>query len=216
MSEQRAASAEKIGARLRQLRTEAGMSLRSVAETIGISSSALSQIEKGVMQPSVNRLIEIVSVFGVPVSAIFDDNDVLRPVPLEGGQTTEPIPGITVSSVGAGSETVLGQGVVYKRLTPVRVEGVDLYETVYPPLTSSSIDGAMLVHSGFDVGHVISGTLRFEFTEGTVELGPGGSLSFWASRPHRVVNESPDEPATAIWLTLRNTPQAPGGAEFGH
>ncbi|MFT3797813.1 helix-turn-helix domain-containing protein [Microbacterium sp.] len=194
-----------IGARLRQLRIESGRSLRSVAEAIGISSSALSQIETGAMQPSVNRLIEIVSVLEVPVAAIFDDHDVLRPVELEHGRTSEPIPGVTVATAGAGAQTVLGQGVLYRRLTPVRLDGVDLFETVYPPLTSSSVDGAMLVHEGYEAGRVISGSLSFEFTEGTVALGPGDSLSFWATRPHRVVNESVDTAAVAVWLTLRGS-----------
>lgn len=212
MTEQQTASAEAIGARLRQLRIDAGMSLRAVAERIGISSSALSQIEKGVMRPSVNRLVEIVTVLEVPVSAIFDDNDVFRPTPIEDGRSTEPIPGVTVHT-GSGAGTVLGQGVVYRRLTPVRVDGADLYETIYPPMTSSSIDGAMLVHSGFESGYVIRGTLRFEFSEGTVELGPGESLAFWASRPHRVVNESADEEAAAIWMTLTNRAQPSGPQE---
>ena len=68
-----------IGPRLRKLRVATGRSLSSVAHELGISSSALSQIETGVMQPSVNRLIELVGVLGVPVSAIFDDRRTVRP-----------------------------------------------------------------------------------------------------------------------------------------
>ncbi|MFT4219000.1 MAG: helix-turn-helix domain-containing protein [Microbacterium sp.] len=208
----RSVPASAIGARLRQLRMDSGTSLRTVAEAVGISSSALSQIETGAMQPSVNRLIEIVTVLHVPVSAIFDDHDVLRPVDLGPGAASEPLPGVAVSTAGTASETVLGQGVVYRRLTPVRLEGVDLFETVYPPSTSSSVDGAMLVHEGYEAGRVVSGTLSFEFTEGTIELGPGDSLSFWATRPHRVVNASADTTAVAIWLTLRGS-REPGRPE---
>ena len=104
---------------------------------------------------------------------------------------------------GASAAT-LGQGVVYRRLAPVALDGIDLFESVYPPGAASSIDGAMLVHAGYEMGSVVRGTLRFEFSEGTVELGPGGSLAFWATRPHRVVNASDDLPAAAIWLTLRD------------
>ncbi|MFT4305607.1 MAG: helix-turn-helix domain-containing protein [Microbacterium sp.] len=197
-----------LGARLRQLRLSSGRSLASVAEAVGISSSALSQIETGVMQPSVNRLIEIVSVVGVPVSAIFDDYDVLRPVLLDDQEVVEPIRDVKVALPGQVEVTELGQGVLYRRLTPVALDGMDLFESTYPPRTSSSIDGAMLVHSGYEVGTVLRGALRFEFTEGTVELGAGGSLSFWATRPHRVVNESADTTAVAVWLTLhRADPQ---------
>ncbi len=191
-----------IGARLRQLRLAQARSLASVAEAVGISSSALSQIETGVMQPSVNRLIEIVGVIGVPVTAIFEDYEVSHPKTIGTGDS-EPIPGVSVS-VAEVDATTLGQGVVYRRLTPAALDGIDLFETIYPPLASSSIDGAMLVHAGYEMGAVTAGALRFEFTEGSIELGAGGSLAFWATRPHRVVNESADQPATAIWLTLRD------------
>lgn len=207
---ERDAAATAIGARLRQLRVASGRSLGSVAETVGISSSALSQIETGVMQPSVNRLIEIVAVVGVPVSAIFDDHEVLHPKALATG-TSEPIPGVHVAVADPNAATTLGQGVVYRRLTPVTLAGIDLFESMYPPGTSSSIDGAMLVHAGYETGSVTSGRLRFEFTEGSVELGPGDSLAFWATRPHRVVNESPDTTASAVWLTLRDERVATGG-----
>lgn len=200
-----------IGPRLRRLRLASGRSLASVAEAVGISSSALSQIETGAMQPSVNRLIEIVGEVGAPVSAVFDDHDVFQPAfrdrALAPG-ASEPIPGVRVSApdlgVDAAATAILGQGVVYRRLTPVTLDGVDLFESTYPPGTSSSIDGAMLVHAGYEMGSVTRGILRFEFSEGSVELGPGGSLAFWATRPHRVVNASADEPAAAVWLTLRD------------
>jgi DNA-binding XRE family transcriptional regulator/mannose-6-phosphate isomerase-like protein (cupin superfamily) len=170
---------------------------------VGISSSALSQIETGVMQPSVNRLIEIVTVLQVPVAAIFTDHEVLAPLDLDAPACSEPIPGVRVATKGTDTATVLGQGVLYRRLMPVQADGVDLYETTYPPLTSSSVDGAMLMHEGYEAGRVLSGALTFEFSEGAVELGPGDALSFWATRPHRVTNTSHDTAAVAIWLTLR-------------
>ena len=193
-----------IGVRLRKLRVDAGRSLASVARDVGISSSALSQIETGAMQPSVNRLIEIVNVIGVPVAAIFDAYEVLPQAHLDATSVVEPIRGVHVAAPGAVDTTMLGQGVVYRRLTPVALDGVDLFESTYPPGSSSSIDGAMLVHEGFEMGSVVSGTLLFEFTEGSVSLGAGGSLSFWATRPHRVVNESENVTAVAVWLTLRD------------
>jgi len=190
-----------IGARLRRLRQAGGRSLASVAQQMGISSSALSQIETGVMQPSVNRLVELVSVLGVPVSAIFDDLAFFAPDLVEGGDVTEPIAGVLVARPDETAPAHLAQGVVYRRLSPAPLPGIDYFESIYPPGASSSVDGAMLVHDGFESGYVRHGELTFEFSEGSVRLGPGGSLSFAASRPHRVVNET-DEVAAAIWLTI--------------
>lgn len=189
-----------IGARLRRIRQAQRRSLASVAQEMGISSSALSQIETGAMQPSVNRLIELVSVLGVPVSTIFDDVDVFAPQVNPHADATEPLPGVLVAQ-GPAEPAALGQGVTYRRLTPGALAGADWFESVYPPGSSSSADGAMLVHAGHESGHVTRGRLTFEFDDGAVTLDVGGSLSFDARRPHRVVNDTA-EVAIAIWLTV--------------
>lgn len=204
---------QQIGARLRRLRKESGRSLASVAQQMGISASALSQMETGAMQPSVNRLVELVTVLGAPISAIFDDVALLdRGDGADAATVTEPIPGVLVAAAESTAPAPLHEGVVYRRLTPVAIPGLDLFESTYPPGTSSSPDGAMLVHGGYESGHVVSGALVFEFTEGEVELGPGGSLSFHATRPHRVVNRT-DAVAVAVWVTLldgiRDEPPTP-------
>ena len=40
-----------IGARLRELREERGMSMRALATASGLSANALSMIERGMVQP---------------------------------------------------------------------------------------------------------------------------------------------------------------------
>lgn len=191
-----------IGARLRRIRLAGGRSLASVAQEMGISSSALSQIETGAMQPSVNRLVELVGVLGVPVSTIFDEHDLFAPqMSAHASEVAEPIAGVLVTGAADAAPAHLGQGVVYRRLSPTVLPGIDYFESTYPPGSSSSLDGAMLVHEGYETGSVIEGELTFEFTEGSVRLGPGGSLSFAATRPHRVVNET-DAVAVAVWLTI--------------
>ncbi|WP_278236902.1 cupin domain-containing protein [Isoptericola sp. AK164] len=201
----------RIGGRLRRLRTASGRSLASVAQELGVSSSALSQIENGVMKPSVQRLVELVGILGVPVSAIFDDVAVSVPrVDDDVTDVSEPLPGVLVATREADSPAQLGQGVTYRRLSPAPLPGVTWFESTYPPGASSSEDGSMLVHTGYESGHVVSGELVFEFAQGAVRLGPGDSLSFAASRPHRVVNDG-DVVAVALWLTVE--PSATAEAE---
>ncbi|WP_345399660.1 helix-turn-helix transcriptional regulator [Nonomuraea salmonea] len=61
MEDLEAIGGERLGRRLRELRTESGKSLRTVAKELGISPSAVSQIERGTMRPSVSRLIAYVT-----------------------------------------------------------------------------------------------------------------------------------------------------------
>ncbi|WP_402464434.1 helix-turn-helix domain-containing protein [Isoptericola aurantiacus] len=205
---------DQIGPRLRRLRTTTGRSLGSVAKEMGISSSALSQMETGVMKPSVNRLVEFVGVLGLPVSAIFDDHGFFVPtIDEDASAVAEPVPGVLVTHAADSEPAQLSQGVTYRRLSPAPLPGVDWFESTYPPGSSSSIDGAMLVHAGYESGYVIRGELTFEFSEGPVRLGAGSSLSFRATRPHRVLNDT-DDVAVAAWLTLTDAP-ASGDAPSG-
>ncbi|MEQ3554252.1 XRE family transcriptional regulator [Pseudonocardia nematodicida] len=193
---------EVIGSRLRAVRTSANRSLSSVAREVGISASALSQIESGAMRPSVKRLVEILSALGAPVSAVFTDAGLFRRADAEGGvEVSEPLDGVHLALPARAASARLGEGVTYRRLAPVVIPGLDLFESVYPPGTSSSPDGGMLVHTGYDCGSIVRGELTFEFTEGTVRVPAGGSLSFSATRPHRVVNETADV-AVAVWATV--------------
>src|SRR3569833_753494 len=74
-----AARTGELGARLRELRLQSGTSLRALARELGISASAVSQIERGVMRPSVSRLIAFVSALGVPLSAVFAAGEEIEP-----------------------------------------------------------------------------------------------------------------------------------------
>jgi transcriptional regulator with XRE-family HTH domain len=60
-----------IGSRLHQLRTERNKSLRSLARTSGLSTNALSMIERGRTSPSVSTLYKIADALGVPITAFF-------------------------------------------------------------------------------------------------------------------------------------------------
>jgi len=193
-----------VGVRIRELRTQAGRSLSSVADAVGISSSALSQIETGAMQPSVNRLIEIVTSLNVPLAAVFEQHTVLaNPFKDDKSQANEIFASVLVAMPRDISSVNLGQGVIYRRLSPLAVDGVEMFESIYPPGSSSSPDGSMLVHKGYEIGNVMAGELTFEFEEGAITLKTGGSISFPAEKPHRVANLSSHTSGSAVWITIQ-------------
>ncbi|MEV7694759.1 helix-turn-helix domain-containing protein [Microbacterium sp. NPDC089189] len=197
-----------IGDRLRRLRLAGGRSLGAVAAHLGISSSALSQIETGAMQPSVKRLVELVGVLDVPLSAVLDDVAYFSPAmdELPAG-VTEPVAGVFVADAATSEGAHLAEGITYRRLSPLRLPGVDWFESTYPPGTSSSLDGAMLVHRGLESGRVERGELTFEFAEGAIRLAAGATISFRATLPHRVLNDTA-EVAVATWLTVADAAPA--------
>jgi uncharacterized cupin superfamily protein len=89
-------------------------------------------------------------------------------------------------------------------------EDVEFLEAIYEPGGASSPDDALVRHNGHEFGHVLSGTLRVIVGFDEYVLGPGDTITFPSSTPHRLVN---DGPATvrAIWVVRGRR-----GAETGH
>src|SRR6266542_5120818 len=62
-----------VGGRLRELREHRGDSLRALALRAGLTPSFISQIERGVAQPSVSTLFRIAAALEIPVAEIFHE-----------------------------------------------------------------------------------------------------------------------------------------------
>ena len=72
---------EHLGARLREARLQANLSLREVARQLGVSASFVSQLENGKSQPSVATLYSWTRLLGVSVDRLFGAADDGLPVP---------------------------------------------------------------------------------------------------------------------------------------
>ncbi|MEV4069115.1 helix-turn-helix domain-containing protein [Nonomuraea fuscirosea] len=208
---------ERLGRRLRELRAGSGKSLRAVARELGISASAVSQIERGTMRPSVSRLIAYTAAIGVPLAAVFEEpsaagsaagatagsaagaasgsvaGSVSRPA---------PVPGLAVRRAGEVAPIVLGGGVSFRRLSPGATPDVEFFESTYPPHAVSTAHGSFLRHEGYEVGTVTAGELTIEFELEVVTLAAGDSITFPCSRPHSIGNRSATVTAVATWLIV--------------
>ncbi|WP_066906038.1 helix-turn-helix domain-containing protein [Millisia brevis] len=183
-----------LGSRLRSLREAKGMSLRGLARQLGISPSAVSQIERGLITPSVMRLIGMVEALGAPLCVVLDDEPLhdSTAVGFHAGFSVRRAPGAPVDLTG---------GVTYRRLSPP-LPGTDFFESIYPPGSSSGPPDEYLEHAGIDAGTVTAGRVIVESPRERVELQTGDSIAFDASTPHRITNPDDDKPAILTWLTL--------------
>jgi transcriptional regulator with XRE-family HTH domain len=202
---------ESLGARLRELRTAAGVSLRAQAGRLGISPSAVSQIERGIMRPSVSRLIAYVGAIGVPLAAVFETGIEKAPEGSAGERVASeqdaapPGPGQFQFAIRRSWEVaplLLGGGVTFRRLAPVPTPGVEFFESVYPPNSMSNAHGELLRHEGYEVGTVTAGELTVDFDTDVVTLAAGDSITYPCSRPHLIANRSATVTAVATWLIV--------------
>jgi transcriptional regulator with XRE-family HTH domain len=196
---------ESLGMRLRELREGAGVSLRALAARLGISPSAVSQIERGVMRPSVSRLIAYVGAINVPLSAVFETGIEKAPEGSAGARAAAAPAGQFQFAIRRSWEVapiLLGGGVTFRRLSPVPTPGVEFFESVYPPNSMSNAHGELLRHEGYEVGTVTAGELTVDFDTDVVTLAAGDSITFPCSRPHLIANRSAIATAIATWLIV--------------
>jgi transcriptional regulator with XRE-family HTH domain len=185
-----------LGRRLRAERLGQGMGLREMARRVGISASALSQIETGKAQPSVSKLFDIVNLLGVSVDGLLAGHDGHQVVVGRGQE------GFFSLQRADDHETLeLESGVRWRRLTAGSYPGVEFLHVEYRPGACSSADGTFMRHAGQELGYLLSGRLRVDVGFDSHELGPGDSISFPATTPHRLRNDGP-EPARAVWCIL--------------
>jgi transcriptional regulator with XRE-family HTH domain len=186
--------------RLRAERERRGISLRELARRLGISPSAISQIETGRARPSVATLWAIVTELGMSLDDLFahetDGGDGGAADP-HGGRAA----GVPVVAEEAREALQLATGVRWERLTAAADPGVDFIWVVYDVGGSSSPDDGFIRHAGHEYGLVLSGRLEVTVGFDTRVLGPGDSIDFESTTPHRLRNAG-DEPVTGVWVVV--------------
>jgi transcriptional regulator with XRE-family HTH domain len=181
-----------LGASLRAERLRQGLSLRETARRLGISASALSQIETGKAHPSVGKLFDIVNLLNVSVDGLLAGQAVVA----RGDEGF-----VSLQRDGKHEALELDSGVRWHRLTAGSYPGVEFLHVEYQPGGSSTGDGTFMRHAGQEFGYVLTGRLTIHVGFDTHRLGPGDSISFPATTPHRLGNDG-TEPATAIWCII--------------
>ena len=192
-----------VGQRLRSERERHGLSLRELARRLEISPSALSQIETGRSRPSVGTLYTIVSELEMSLDELFGSQRTAAGRRARVGRPAAMRPerrSCSAHDTRKGIE--LESGVRWERLTPTAEPDADFLYVVYEVGGASSREGTHMRHMGREYGLVLSGRLRVTIGfDDEHELGPGDSIAFESSRPHRLENAG-SEPVEAIWFVV--------------
>lgn len=173
-----------IGKDIRALRKSRSITLQQLANQLDRSVGFISQLERGLSEPSISDLRNIATIFEVPISLFF-------------GQT-EGDPDERGYIVRSGNRRKLGG------------EGADLIEELLSPDLGGSFEiirsefapGAsreeVIVRDTEEAGYLISGYLDLEINGSWFKLNPGDSFRFTAV-PMRWRNQG-DEVAVVIWV----------------
>lgn len=159
----------KLGYRLRARRQELGLSLRELAERVGLTASFLSQIERDLASPSIESLRRISDALEVPIFHFLVEPDVKSPVVRRDERAQLKLP---------------GSNLTYQLMTPDLNRQMEVFlaekepgeEKITIPLRQQTEEFIF----------VLQGQLEIELGEEVYLLGAGDSVYFDGSLLRRL------------------------------
>lgn len=181
-----------LGDKIRQFRKAQALTLAELAESCGISTSFLSQIERDQANPSVATLHTIAQTLGLTMTAFFDSPEPSTELPQE----------TPVQVVHSDERKVLiypGSGNRNELLSPDLNRQIQMMRTVIPP--GADTGHVPLVHEGEECGVVLQGKVEIWVGEERFQLGPGDSFYHPSTIPHRSRNVGEEDVVVIVAIT---------------
>jgi transcriptional regulator with XRE-family HTH domain len=181
------ASLSHFAAKLGPLRVSAGLTIEELAAKAGISTGSLSQLERGIGNPSFNTMAKLAYALGVPIGTFFSGPAQTDPVVRKGNRKR-------LMHAAFANES---PAPLYELLTPDLQRKLEVIWVELPPGQSNR--DAPFVHDTEECGVLLKGTLEVHLGEQTHTLRPGDSISFSGLVPHWYRNPG-KVPAVSIWI----------------
>lgn len=158
-----------IGKRLKELRTEQKLSMRSLARRSGLSTNALSMIERNITSPSVSSLSKIAGALGIPMTAFFQEDAQPQKIIYQKSEEHSHIPFLRGDWEGLGGDRFVGD--------------------VEPFLLTLEVGGGSgihyMAHSGHEFVYCLEGQIEYDIEGERIILNEKDSLLFAANLKHR-------------------------------
>jgi transcriptional regulator with XRE-family HTH domain len=196
-----------LAQKLRTLRTERKLSVRKLGAIAGVSGSLISAIELGKARPSIGSLLALCDALGTSIPVLFDESVDLEHPQLNAGPPTGTSDRSTetisrhVQRADLRGSLELASGITLERLSQSDDPDADFLLATYEPGAESCTAERMQTHDGKEYGFVKSGELTVTIGPESVRLGPGDSIAFDSTEPHRLANTG-SGPAILLWVNL--------------
>jgi len=165
-----------IGQKIRALRTNKGMTLADLGALVNTSTSLISQLERGGVNPSISLLHRIAAALEVRIPDLLEDEEPAANLPyvLTSLKNTK-----TLNTEG---------GVIFSLLSRFPNTEFEFLAVEYPP--GSSTGKERYTHDGIECTMILEGHLEIEVGDHISRLKPGDSICFRSTMPHRISNKN--------------------------
>lgn len=160
-----------VGPRVRALRTQRQLTLDGLAAKVGVTPSALSQIERDQASPTLGTLKAIASALGITIGQLFPSSTVADRVVVRPADRKRLSP---------------RRGITYELLTPDLAGQIEFILSVYEPGASTGDEA--FAYPAEQCGLVLDGVAQVHLSDAVYRLRAGDSIRFDCSIPHRIVN----------------------------
>lgn len=188
-----------LGKNIQSIRKNNNMTIKQLSELIGISASMLSQIERGLANPSIATLKSISDVLHEPLYNFFlpsaDENTNL--ITRAGERSKYSFSPIKGDSDGLPKRP---QGYECERLSTHHTPNLTMLRVTLPPHTASHI--SMRQHADTEIGYVEYGTVTVQVDNRIETLGCHDSITILPNVPHRWINETNDTVRLLLSMTV--------------
>lgn len=167
---------KRIGERIKKKRETLQMTLNGVAEKVGISPSALSQIEKSKSFPSILTLKSIADALRTTIGDLVGENDILPSNPV-----------VLKKEIKFVDQNPSGT-IVFSLNSPDPTRQMDSF--LVRLAQASGTEGLFPNTHGQVFCHVLSGEIRFDLDETSYILKPGDNIYFNAKHPYNAINNT--------------------------
>ncbi len=155
---------QRVRGRLRQLRTDRGLTLQQVADAASLDVSTLSRLESGKRRLAIDHLPGLAAALGVSIDELL-------------GPAVAPDPRVR-------NEPSTHNGVTRWPLTHRGpAGGLHAYKFLLAPSRNSPPD-LLPVHEGHDWMYVLSGRMRLILGDEDLVIEPGEAVEFSTLTPH--------------------------------
>ena len=155
-----------IAGNLRRTRLARGFSVRELAELTGVSKALISQIERGVANPTIEVLTRLAASLDLTFAEL----------------TRTHLAGPEVIRRGEGVPQVVGDTTVRSLFAAADRRRFELAEGDLPPMTRSAKSAHG--HGSVEHAYVVSGEVSVETGTWSVRLGEGDAVRFAAELDH--------------------------------
>ena len=176
----------KFGEKLREIRERKQMTMKDVAEKVGVTESLISQIERNKVSPAIETLFSIAEILDIDLEYLFSDFKRSKDVQLihKSERAVYVSHGVTYEQLSKASDRDNGHGIeaYFLEINPGEEKGDAEYG-----------------HVGMEMGVILQGKGELSYGKESYKLVAGDSLSFESDIPHIIKNTGSTQ-LKALWV----------------